>query len=226
MNFFQFLKSLDDLLFEVISWLVFYPVTFWRSLRHPLAMMQYASDELNEPDEERFDEALSPPILILLTVLVGHGLELALIGQSQLIADRRGLAALISDDTSLILMRLVAFASFPLIFAVHLLRRQGVPLTRRALEGPFFAQCYANAPFALLVSLAATMTQVPANGARLTGILLFLVSAIAFLAVEAMWFRKALGLGLPRAFLNAVVAYAEALLFMLVLGWLVGGATL
>ena len=39
MNFFQFLKSLDKLLYEVASWLVFYPVTMWRSARHPLAMM-------------------------------------------------------------------------------------------------------------------------------------------------------------------------------------------
>lgn len=223
MNFFQFLKSLDDLLFEIISWLVFYPVTLWRSFRHPLAMADYAADELKRPDDEQFDEALSPPILILLTVLVGHGLELSLIGQSTLIADRHGLAALISDDTSLILLRLVAFATFPLIFAVHTIRKQRAGLTRQSLEAPFFAQCYINAPFALLVSFAATLFQMHGDGGKLTALALFLFSAIGFVAVETMWFRKALNAGFFKAFLNAITAYAEAILFMFMLGWLVGG---
>ena len=226
MNFFQFLKSLDDLLFEVVSWLIFYPVTMWRALRHPLRMMDYAQAELDRPDEESFDSALSPPILLLLTVLAGHGLELALIGESELIADTKGLAGLINDDTSLILLRLVAFATFPLIFAAHTLRTQGIPMTRRSLEGPFFAQCYANAPYALLVSLAATLSVMPRDEWRLAAIVLFIVTAAAFIAVQTMWFRKTLNAGLPRAFLHALIAYLEAILFMVALGWLVGGASI
>lgn len=225
MNFFQFLKSLDDLLFEVVSWLIFYPVTLWRALRHPLRMMDLAASELDRPDEERFDDALSPPILLLLTVLVGHGLELALIGESSLIADERGLAGLINDETSLILLRLVAFATFPLIFAVHTLRKQGVALTRQALEPPFFAQCYANAPFALLISFAATLSQMPGDGFQLAAAAVFLVSGIAFVAVETIWFSRALDVGRARGLANALVAYAEAVAFMIALGWLVGAAT-
>ncbi len=36
MNFFNLLQSLDELLYEVMSWLVFYPITLWRTLVHPL----------------------------------------------------------------------------------------------------------------------------------------------------------------------------------------------
>jgi len=39
MGFFTLLKSLDELLYEVMSWLVFYPVTLWRPLARPQAMM-------------------------------------------------------------------------------------------------------------------------------------------------------------------------------------------
>ena len=226
MNFFQFLKSLDDLLYEVVSWLVFYPVTLWRAVTRPLTMMDYAASELEKPDEQQFDDALSPPILLLLTVLVAHGVELALVGESKLVASNRGVAALISDDTSLILLRLVAFASFPLIFAVHTLRKLRDPLTRQSLEPAFFAQCYANAPFALIVSVAATLTQIADVRALIAALVLFALSAIGFVAVETMWFRKVLGVGLLPGLWNALVAYAAAIAFMFAVAWLVGGQPL
>lgn len=223
MNFFQFLKSLDDLLYEVVSWLAFYPITLWRALRHPIATMEYAAAELQQPDEQRFDEALSPPILLLLTVLVAHGFELALIGDSELVAKKTGLAGLINDDTSLILMRLVAFSTFPLIFAVHTVRKQQIHLTRSSLEPAFFAQCYANAPFALLISLAATFWQYPNDALQLCAAGMVVASAVAFLAIQIIWFRKALGVGIGAAAWNAVVSYLEALVVMFALSWLVSG---
>jgi hypothetical protein len=224
MNFFQFLKSLDDLLYEVVSWLAFYPITLWRTVRHPIAMMNYAKDELDKPDEEQFDDALSPPILLLLTVLVAHGIELALVGQSKLVAETAGIAGLISDDTSLILLRLVAFATFPLILAVHTVRKQQVPLTRASLERPFFAQCYAAAPFAFGMSLAATFWQVPSRPTQLLATSLFVIGMIGFIVVQTGWFRKELNVGVGIGLWNAFVGYAKSLAFMIALGWLVVGA--
>ena len=46
MPFLIFLKSFEVLLYEVMSWLVFYPRTMWRAVRHPLQMMERAEDEL------------------------------------------------------------------------------------------------------------------------------------------------------------------------------------
>ena len=223
MNFFQLLKSHDDLLYEVVSWLAFYPITLWRALRHPIATMDYAAAELQQQDEQRFDEALSPPILLLLTVLVAHGFELALIGDSELLARKTGLAGLINDDTSLILMRLVAFSTFPLVFAVHTVRKQRIQLTRSSLEPAFFAQCYANAPFALLISVAATLWQYQNDALKLCAAVMVVGGAIAFLAIQTTWFRKVLGVGFAAAVWNAVVSYLEALVAMFALGWLVSG---
>lgn len=223
MNFFQFLKSLDDLLYEVVSWLAFYPITMWRAMRHPIAMMDYASAELEKPDDAQFDDALSPPILLLLTVLVAHGIELALVGESSLIAKTSGFAGLISDDTSLILLRLVAFATFPLILAVHTVRKQHVPLTRASLEAPFFVQCYANAPFALALSLSATFSLVPARTIQMLALAIALLGVAGFIAVQTAWFQKVLHVGLGRALWNAFVGYVKAGLFMVALAWLVGG---
>ena len=80
MNFMAFLNSLDELLYEVVSWLVFYPLTLWRAAIHPWTMMRYADTELADTPDERFTDVLSPPKFLLITLLISHGVELALIG--------------------------------------------------------------------------------------------------------------------------------------------------
>lgn len=46
MNFVQWLNSLDEFLYELMSWIVFLPVTIWKILRHPLSTMEYAEAQL------------------------------------------------------------------------------------------------------------------------------------------------------------------------------------
>src|SRR6187401_3303285 len=102
MQFMQLLRSLDELLYEVMGWLVFFPLTLWRTLLHPLQMMEYAGRELGDAEDRQYDDTLSPPLFLLLALLVSHGLELAFIGGvNPIIADRQGLAGVVNDDMSL-----------------------------------------------------------------------------------------------------------------------------
>ena len=39
MDFMRILRSLEEFLYEVMTWLVFYPRTMWRALRHPIEML-------------------------------------------------------------------------------------------------------------------------------------------------------------------------------------------
>lgn len=213
MGFLQLLKSLDDLLYEVMSWLVFYPLTLWRSLTQPLAMMRYADTELADAPEQQYTDVLSPPTFLLITLLLSHMVELAVIGDSPLIASRRGLAALITDDTSLIVLRMVAFATFPLTMAVRLLRAGRRKLERDTLKLPFYSQCYAAGPLALLFSLGTTLSHCVPPPLQLAGGVIALGAVIWFLALETMWFRGSLQCGWWRALGNALRAYAE--------GWVV-----
>lgn len=61
----KWLNSLDELLYGVMSWLVFYPLTLWRSLVRPLATMDYADRQLSLPEAEQYADALSPPLFLL-----------------------------------------------------------------------------------------------------------------------------------------------------------------
>ena len=53
MNFFNLLQSLDELLYEVMSWLVFYPITLWRTLVRPLKMMDYSDVEQGDASDQQ-----------------------------------------------------------------------------------------------------------------------------------------------------------------------------
>ena len=75
MDFMKLLKSIEELLYELISWFVFYPLTFWRIVVRPIAMLSYAQKELTERQDEQFDDAVSPPILLVLTLVMLHIVE-------------------------------------------------------------------------------------------------------------------------------------------------------
>ena len=134
MPFLVFLKSFEVLLYEVMSWLVFYPRTLWRSGRHPLRMMERSEHELTLPAPEQFKDVVSPPIFLLLTVVAAHAFEVAVVGNSALIDNGIGLAGMIQDNTSLILFRLVVFASLPMICAVLALIAMRRPVDRNTLQ--------------------------------------------------------------------------------------------
>ena len=218
MNFMQFLKSLDDLLYEIITWLVFYPVTLWRTIRRPFAMMAYADSELEDAAEQQYPDVLSPPLFLLLTLLLSHTIELALVGQSDLIAKKRGLAGLISDDTSLLLVRLLFFAVFPLIMAVALLRRRGDKLTRDSLKPLFYAQCYPAGVFALVLGIGSLATQMHGNPLfRIAGLWILLAAFLWYGTLQTFWFVRMLGTSRLRGFGIATMTMLESLLVFVLL---------
>src|SRR5678815_1736439 len=93
MDFMKILKSFEEFIFEAVSWLVFFPLTLWRVVRHPLRMARYADEELSDPLREQFKDALSPPLFLLLALLIAHALEI--VTQAQLPEQRNRLAEVV-----------------------------------------------------------------------------------------------------------------------------------
>jgi hypothetical protein len=219
--FIIFLKSFEVLLFEIVSWLVFYPRTLWRAVRHPLKMMERSEQELKLPPNEQFRDLVSPPIFLLLTVVAANAVEVAVAGNNPLIDDGIGLAGMITDNTSLILFRLVVFASLPMIaavFALGVLRRT---VDRDTLQPVFYAQCFATTPVVLLCSIAETLTRLPQTAANIPAAILFAAAAIFYVGVEGSWFRheakRSRGVGMAWAvaslLMSAIALAALILLF-------------
>lgn len=148
MDFMNLLRSAELLLYEVVSWLVFFPLTLWRCLRHPMAMIAYAEQELTRPPEEQFSEALSPPIFLFLTLMIAHMV------QRGVLHNDAAFEGVLSDQRNLLILRAVAFSLFPLLLGIQHVRLSGQVLSRRTLRPMFYAQCYVTVPFVLMLDLA------------------------------------------------------------------------
>ncbi|WP_428632096.1 hypothetical protein [Sphingopyxis sp.] len=220
MDFLKLIRSLDELLYEIMSWLIFYPLTLWRTLVHPLKMMDYSDAELGDPAERQYTDTLSPPLFLLLTLAIGHAIELSLVGQNALVEGKVGLSALISDDSSLIMLRTVTFSLFPLILAARLLRAKARKLDREPLRAPFYSQCYLAAPLAMLSGLSENLIRYNQVWSMITGLLLYIFALIWFGTLQVLWFRQHLHCGFWRAFGNASRAMVECLLIVGLLGLL------
>ncbi len=211
MDFLKLIQSLDELLYEIMSWLIFYPVTLWRALTRPLRMMNYADSELGDAVETQYSDTLSPPLFLLLTIVLSHAIELATVGQSEIVRDRTGLGGLVNDDSTYILLRVAFFSLFPLVMAARLVRAKGRKLDRGPLRAPFYSQCYVAAPFAMMVSGAGMLMQVKPLAAGAAGLALLAFALIWYGTLQILWFAEHLHISRWRAAVQASRAMIEAL---------------
>jgi hypothetical protein len=201
MDFMRMLKSFEEFLYEVASWMVFYPITLWRTIRHPGAMMRYADVELSDDASEQYTDTLSPPLFLVITLLLAHGLEL---GFSRIEAPWIR-PSLLESDSNLILFRAIAYSVFPLLMAVKMLRKRGTPIDRSSLRPPFYSQCYVAAPFALGINVASLLLRIGQDMTQLAGLASLAVVMVWYATIQTRWFRADLKISTPRA-LTMVIA--------------------
>ena len=114
MDFIKLIRSVEELLYEVMAWLVFYPRTMWRILAQPASMARYVEDEQKDAAEEQYTDTLSPPLLLMLTILIAHGVELG-IGAKMIQAKTAVAQAILGSEQNLLILRSLLFAIFPLV---------------------------------------------------------------------------------------------------------------
>lgn len=205
MVFLQLLRSLDELLYELMSWFIFFPVTMWRQLRHPLATMRYAEEQLLLEPEHQYRGTVSPPIMLVLTVALIQSLDLAVDGASSIVTSHHGLAGLVNDNTSLLLLRLLLFSSFALILATRKVERSTIDLDRDSLKPAFYAQCCAISPFALLVGISTVAMSHNTFGLELAGLAALLGAFLFYGVVQIRWFKQELAQSTFRSFVDATI---------------------
>jgi hypothetical protein len=207
MDFYKLIQSLDELVYEMLSWLLFYPMTLWRVATRPLRTMLSVERELSEEPQRQFDDIIGPPLFLALTLAAIHVVELQTVGQSELVLRKDGFAEFISNDINLLMLRIVMFGLLPLTIARRYLAIRREPLNKQALRAPFYAQCYAASFFAVLFNAGIFVASMAAIANKeLWGFGLIVAAAIWLIAVEAAWFRHKLDFGWARALGNSVGA--------------------
>ncbi len=219
MDFMKVLKSLEELLYELVSWLVFYPLTLWRAVTSPLSMMRYADLELADQSDDQYDDVISPPLFLLITLLLAQAVSTLMPREA---AEKAAEAAIAISDSNLLIARGVIYGIFPLAMAVTLLMSKKVKLTRNTLRPPFFSQCYVAAPFVFLVGLATDLLLIPGRSAIAWGLLVLLGAVLWYGQAQVRWFRLDLNVGTFRAVLLFAVAFLAALVLALGVALAVG----
>ncbi|MFW2850415.1 hypothetical protein ACM61V_00615 [Sphingomonas sp. TX0543] len=214
----KWLNSLDELLYEVMSWLIFYPLTLWRTLSRPLSTMNYADQQLALPDAEQYADAISPPLFLALTLALSHGFAVALGQTDEIEASHRGLAGLVSDDSTALVFRLIVFAIFPLVMSVRLVRGRKQPLNRSTLRMPFYAQCYPASIFALGLSIGTAIGTSHWQTSRTAGAIITSAALLYYVMVETRWFRAQRPTGLGLALLSAILGLVEGFILLVAIG--------
>ncbi|MDM0018689.1 hypothetical protein [Variovorax saccharolyticus] len=212
MEFLKFIRSLEELLYEVMTWLLFYPRTLWRVLRHPLALAAQAEAEMSERPEDQFIDLVSPPLFLMLSILLAHALEIGL--HANLAPFTSEVAKeVLSSDANLLIFRAITFSLFPLMMASGLLRRQRREIDRKTLRRPFFLQCFIASPFVVALSVASVFARL---GFPIVATAMTSSAVVWYLAVETEWFRTRLGIGRLRAF--GIAMKLASIAFLLAFG--------
>ena len=204
MDFLKILKSFEELVFEVLTWIVLLPRTLYRILRSPLRMSAYAASQLQSKSETRFSAAISPPLLLILCVLSAHGFDMALRTSAPAL-DGSLAASLLASEQNLLLYRTIAFGIWALVGSVYFLTRMKQRVDRETLRLPFYEHCYLVAPFALMSSIGLTLVAVGEPWAGYIGALLSVFAAAWFWAVQIAWMRQHTALPLWRCVIAATL---------------------
>lgn len=191
MNAMKILQSVEELLYEVMSWLLFYPRTLLMTLRHPLRTMRYSDREQQDKPEKQYLETLSPPLFLVLSILAAHGLEL-----------------LFANDQNLLAFRALMFSLHPLVFAWAFLKLSGRKIDRESLRTPFFAQCYLAGATSILISLGSLGAQDPAMWTTLGGVGIVVATTVWYIAVQRLWLIATPGMTPLRAWGWSITLYA------------------
>ncbi len=203
MDFFNFARAAEQMVYETASWLYFYPATLLKVLFRPFKMMDYAGQQTLEPPETQFSGAMRPALLLFISILIGATAVPLHTDETQLLPQ-----TLRDSWPQLIVFRFMSFGIFPMAAAIMYDLFTPGEVTRQSLKKPFNQQAYIYAPFSLIVSPALVM--VGRDGSM--GMWLAIVGIILWvLIVETAFFRRAVGFSYLKSFATALCSFIIAI---------------
>ncbi|KRG72089.1 hypothetical protein [Pseudoxanthomonas dokdonensis] len=217
MDFVKVLRSLEEILFEVLTWLVIYPRQLWKIIRQPRRVAAQVRDEVAKPLEQRYTDSISPALFLMLSVLLAHFLEILLqVALPKVAMPVTGYV--FSNQKAVLAYRSAAFAIWPLAATVYLLLRQHKQVQPDNLRAPFSEQCYLVAPFAVALSLGVSLLLMFEARLQLVAIGLIVLASGWYLGVQIWWMRVRLQRGLADAVFSALLVIAVGLAINLFFG--------
>ncbi len=216
MDFLKILKSLEDFVYEALIWIILLPRTLGRILLRPRRMALYAAGELGKDDEDRFNDEITPPLLLILCVMISHWIDLGI--RAQVPANSGSLAGVIlGSEQNLLLYRTIAFGIWALAGAVCFLLHTGQPIGRNNLRVPLYEQCYLVAPFALVFSISTSLILM-GDQWEMIGVGGACLAMLWFWIVQIDWVRSRTNVPIWRSVIAATLIVLSGSLFNAAVG--------
>jgi len=208
---FKILQALEDLIFEIMAWIMLLPKTLFQVIFAPAKAIQYVNDEWDKWEKEpekRFDEFLSPIFFWILVAVLP--LTYTLLTEKEL--QDGGIFAVLME-TKILLG--AGIASLPLLIYVTWIElTNNRPIRKSALQRMFYVQCYITSPAVLIITLVVRLT------ATIAVFQQYLVASIIFLVFYEMFVMKTeLKIGWLKALWNAILPLiASAVIIAAIIG--------
>lgn len=186
MDIFKLSKSLDELIFDVMMWVIFYPYTLFRVLVWPRTMIDYVTAELRkDPDtDDLFDRGLSPPLFLFLSIVIAWALSPD-IGSLLKLQSKTAMASAINESSiTMLTYRLAQFSVFPFAGALIYEWRTPGAISRESFRQPFYQQAYLCGPLAIVLSVASVVVLKFENN---TNILAYTALALLVIVAWYLW---------------------------------------
>jgi len=199
MIFIGIIQSLQDFIFEILTWIVFLPKTLLRIIFKPTQMVKYVNEEMEKPPDKQYDEYLHPAFFFLGTAI----LRIALPSSRDLTEalTEEGILKTIIQDLIILI--------FYLVWMEWLNKR---PLKRSTLKRPFHIQCYILGSVQFLEIL---LLRLDRSGSRTGFIEIAVITMIV--SYESFAFREELKTGALKSVLFAFVPLILFFVFLAVL---------
>ncbi len=215
MEFLKFVRSVEEFLYELMSWLIFYPRTLWRALVSPIRLTLEAENEMRRDDDQRFVGLISPPLFLVLSVVVAWIIQSALHLKVDVPVQGEGLGQVVlASPSNLLAYRVMSFSIFPLVMAVGLLGLRRQAIDRLTLRRPFYLQCFLAGPFSLATSMVVDLQRIAQPQ---LAVALAAAALVWFLGVETVWFEQQLETSRGKAFMIAAGFFLLAVIVLFTL---------
>lgn len=187
MDFNNFAKSVEEGIYDVMMWILFYPLSLLRIIVFPVSTLRYVEEQSRADPSTAFSDAMRPALLLFLSIAIGALLVPINAQEAAVLQQTRLGKVLVESWFALLIFRMVVYSIFALAGAVIYDLLTPGKVTRETLRTPFNQQCYICAPFALTFS--ALLVQLT-RGESDFYIGMLLTVLIWFVAMQFLFFRR------------------------------------
>lgn len=185
MDLFNLPKLIEQGVYDVMMWILFFPLTVLRMIVSPRRTLAYVREQSGQDPATSFSNAMRPALFLAIAIIIG-----TFVAPDDLDALRRTTTsdlgkAVYSSWTSMTAFSMIALCLVPLVGALLLDLLTPGEVSRETLRTPFEQQCYIGAPSALVLSFLFGASPIGLT-ARIA---LAVAAAVWVVAAEYLFFR-------------------------------------